>query len=171
VSTTYEPADDDVLELLAEVMREHHLPLHQVGTRISVVMAACEVKGEERPAMLLRGQVVAAKIQITSLVDRARGLADAKLTICQFSWDRLSEPSRVALLDHELEHLELNGEPNTEACLDDRGRPRLRMRHHDWELAGFAAVAERHREAAVEVQEVKRFQAEIGEQLGLWPTR
>ena len=37
---------------------------------------------------------------------RCRGLSDATLTVDGPKWDALSESERIALIDHELQHLE-----------------------------------------------------------------
>ena len=39
MSTTYRKADDDIVELLATVMREHHPDLHEAGVWVGVVEA------------------------------------------------------------------------------------------------------------------------------------
>lgn len=161
--TTYQAADGTVADLVQRVMREHHPALADTGVTVSVVMAAKETEEEGAvPALKRNGLDIAAKIQVASLVDRARGLPDTKLTVDQFAWDRLAERSRIALIDHELEHLQLVGET------DDLGRPKLKLRPHDWELTGFARVVERHGEAALESQQVARFRADFAEQLSLW---
>lgn len=162
MAITYEEAPDDVLDLIHQVMIAHHADLHLVGVTVSAVMASKEEGDDAVPALKTRGQVIAAKIQITSLVDRARGLADAKLTICQYTWDRMPPATRLALLDHELTHLELVRDKDEQPVYDDRGRPKLKTRHHDWELTGFVEVAARHREASVEVRDVEPLPADGG---------
>ena len=48
---------------------------------------------------------------------------------------------------------------------DDAGRPRLKIRLHDWQLGGFAAVAERHGEHAPEVVEARKLAERFGQLL------
>ena len=55
-----------------------------------------------------------------------------------------------ALLDHEVAHLELVRDDAGKVKTDDAGRPRLRIRPHDYQTGGFWDVIERHKEAACE---------------------
>lgn len=165
---TYEACGEDVAELVGEVVAAYHEDLRIVT--IGAVFASSEDKdGEAIPAIKKDGHAVVGRIQITSLADRARGMADAKLTLDRHEWDAMSKSRRIALLDHELTHLELKTDDDG-PVLDDLGRPKLKARHHDWHLTGFAQVAERHGEAAIEVREMVRWQEEYG-QYALFPMK
>jgi hypothetical protein len=165
-ATSYEACGPEVGKLILKVMKQYHSALEAAEVTIHAVFAFKSDKaGEPLPAIKKDGHVVVAKIQITPLSDRARGVADAKLTIDRHEWDHISESRKVALLDHEITHLKLkDGE------LDDLGRPKLKARHHDWHLTGFTSVAERHGEAAVEVREMIRWQEDYG-QFALLPLK
>jgi hypothetical protein len=170
--TTYEACGDDVNDLIAQVMAKHHGELLRLETTVAAVFVSKTDKdGASEIGLKRNGLPAAAKIGITPLADRARGMADAKLTIDDYAWRRLNENQRAALIDHELQHLEPNPKEdedgNTEES-DDLGRPRLKLRPHDWELAGFQAVVERHGESAIEALEVARFRATFS-QLNLFP--
>jgi hypothetical protein len=138
-------------------MRAHRKDLHDAGLRLAVLMASAprdqndEPKG---PAIKVRGHAAHATIKITSLKDRVAGMADAVLILDEDEWDTFAEPRRHAIIDHELTHLHLvllgPGVPDTDDC----GRPRLKMRRHDWEVGGFTEVCERHKGEAVEAQTV-----------------
>jgi hypothetical protein len=166
--TTYEPADKQTAGLIAQVRKEHHPDLEGAGVTVSALFAQkFDKDGDELPALKKAGYPVAAMIQVTSLADRARGLRDAKLTICHYAWERLPEASRLALIDHELTHLQIVFDKDGALDHDDLGRPKLKTRPHDYELTGFVEVAQRHGEAAVEVRALKAFRQE---QLPLfWP--
>lgn len=157
---TYEPVDPETEALIAKVRKEHHCVLENCGVTIGALFVAKESKeGDAQPALRRHGFPVAAQIQITSLADRVRGVADAKLTIDRFVWDRLPAASRLALIDHELAHL-LTVDGDDEQGRDDIGRPKLRIRPHDYELTGFTDVAERHGEASMEVRSLRAFRHE-----------
>lgn len=171
--TTYEACGDAVNELIAATIEKYYPDLLRLEATVAAVFVAkTDKEGIPETGLKRNGYPAAAKIQVTPLADRARGMADAKLTIDRYSWDRLAEHARAALIDHELYHLELkvgeDDDGNPIEC-DDLGRPRLKCRPHDWEMTGFAEVAARHGENALEVQAVKAFRAEYGEQLRLWP--
>jgi hypothetical protein len=157
-----------VVDLIARVINEHHGDLAKAGVTVHVLMATNENKaGEPIAALKQRGYPIAAQIQITSLADRNRGIADAKLTIDEFAWDRLPDASRIALLDHELEHLSLVYDSKTgQLKHDDLGRPKLRTRPHDFEVGFFNTAAQRHGAAAVEVQALRAFRCEQVELFG-----
>ena len=169
---TYEACGETVDNLIAATIKKSHPDLLRLGATIAGVFVV-KVDKDDTPEVGLKrnGLPAAAKIQITPLADRARGMDDAKLTICAHAWERLSENQRAALIDHELQHLELKPTEDENGAIvetDDLGRPRLRLRPHDWELAGFEAVVERHGENALEAIQIERFKADYGKQLALW---
>ena len=172
MASGYEKASKEVIGMVERVMHDHHLELEAAGVTIQTLFAhKYDTEGEPVPAMKQRGQMILAKTSITSLQDRARGIDDAKLVIDRtYGWERLSDSRRAALIDHELCHLNLTLDQDGLVKQDDRGRPKLHMRHHDWELTGFAEVCERHGEAAVEVHEMVRWQESYG-QFAMFPLK
>lgn len=170
MGTGYDKAPKEVLSVVEAAMHDHHAELEAAGVTIQVLFAhKYDADGEPEPAMKTRGQQILAKVSITNLQDRTRGIADAKLVIDrEYGWARLSEFRRAALIDHELTHLNLTMDQDGMVKLDDRGRPKLHMRHHDFEIAGFGEILGRHGEAAVEAEQIRRFSEEYG-QLCLFP--
>lgn len=165
MAITYEPCGTDVTDLIAEILKAHHQEVARYAPRISAIFVTRESKKlGHTSALKLRGFPVAAKTQITPLADRARGEADAKLTIDSYAWKSLPIPQRRALIDHELQHLELKATKKG-GHTDDLGRPRLGIQTHDWELTGFQAVMERNGENALEAIALHRFAADYGTQL------
>lgn len=78
-------------------------------------------------------------------------MPDAQLTIDKEQWEKMTDGQRAGLVDHELHHLivEIDSETDT-AKLDPQGRPVLSMREHDVEVGWFLAVAERHQQDSPE---------------------
>jgi putative metallopeptidase len=165
MATVYDKAPLVVQTTVLEVLHQHHGDLESAGVTLNILFAyQYDKDGEALPAMKVRGHQALAKISITSLPDRVRGLPDAKLVFDrEFGWVRLSDSRRQALIDHELTHLMLVFDAEGDLKLDDCNRPKLKLRHHDWELTGFDAVAKRHGEAAVEIHEIIRWQEEYGQ--------
>jgi hypothetical protein len=62
-----------------------------------------------------------------------------------YRWPELDELTQVAVLDHELTHLELVTDDEGTVKYDDYGRPKLRMRLHDICHGWFSEVAKRHK--------------------------
>lgn len=149
-SIGYDHCPAEVEEMLQSAMTKWHPELVEAKVEIRPLFAlAYSRSGEAIPAIKVRGHAVLAKIKITSLEDRVRGLGDATMLIDGARWERMGHNARLALLDHELEHLQVDEEK-----LDDAGRPKIKMKHHDWELAGFDDVMKRQGENSIELQNV-----------------
>src|SRR5574337_1804442 len=132
MAKTYERCGKDVDDLIAEVMRRYHQELSDLGVTVDPVFVSAEdAKGMTLPGLKRNGLPAAAMIQVTPLADRARGLADTKLTIDSHVWNHLPPHQREALIDHELEHVQLKpveDEDGNVEHTDDLGRPRLKLK-------------------------------------------
>jgi len=150
---TYRQVEPDVIEMLDAVMREHHGDLAEEGVTVSLLFAHAAVSqdGEiQGPALKLRGWPALAVVGVVSYKDRVEGRSDARILLDGDRWPDLSDRQRRALLDHELEHLTLVRREDGKVRYDAAGRPRLKMRPHDYELGGFWAVVDRHGKDALE---------------------
>ena len=150
----YERAGPDVLQMLDRAVRTYHPALAEHGVRIAVTISTDSTGG---PGVLHGGYPAAAKISLVTRKRRVHLSADAEIEIDGRVWKRLPEPSRLALLDHELTHLEfckMIGDPPRPELTDD-DRPKLELRLDDWQITGFAQVVQRHGEYAVEYQAVR----------------
>lgn len=171
MATTYTECGDEVQRLIQQVMLKHHAELANAKVTIHAIGARRESKRDGAiEALKIEGLPVAAKIQISSLQDRSRGMADAKLTIDLLGWDTMPVSRKEALIDHELMHISLvqlratKKNPYAKGPrFDDLGRPVLKIRTHDWRLTGYAAVVERHGEASLEAAAFMHFRAEYGQ--------
>lgn len=155
-------AKADVLAIVAEATRMYHPRLNEAGVTVGVVMAEAKVdeNGDPQgPALVVRGHAVLAKVRVVPAKERVQGLMDAEIVLDGDRWPLLSREERLAVLDHELAHLQLAAE------VDDAGRPKLRLRHHDYEFGWFVEVAERHGAASQEVQQARAVFDEAGQAL------
>ena len=168
----YEKAKRDVISMVQDVMDQFHGDLTEAKVTINVLMAHGEWDdtGEFYKAPIKRhGVRCAAQVKINSLAQRAEGMADATITIDGDSWEDMEDQTRVALVDHELEHLEVQYDPEAMTRTpksDDQGRPKLKMRRHDFEVWGFDKIIARHGMAALEAKAVealkhRQFQQEL----------
>lgn len=171
MSTSFSLADQAVLDLLADVLRERHRPLYDAGVKVGVIMAASDT-GE---AVTHAGHGCYAKVKVVPLKDRLTKGFDAELLIDLDKWEnKLHHRQRVALLDHECSHLELtkyayapvldaDGRPTGEDGIvgvekDDLDRPKLRLVKGDVNAGdGFAKVIERNGEDALEFLNATNF--------------
>ena len=166
MSVTYEQAPEaEVGAMVARVMEQHHKHLHALGVTIETLFARKYNKDDEpEAAIVVRGQVCGAKISISSLQDRVRGIADAKLIIdAEYGWNRLAETARMSMIYRELCHLSLVTDKDGTAKFDDRGRPKLKYRHCDYELGGFESSMEIFGEASIEAKQIRLFQEQNGQ--------
>jgi hypothetical protein len=163
MATTYSiPGDTEwPVTLLAQVMKESHPELAEAGVVVGILMAS----NPAGPAVKHGGYAASATIKVVSLRDRVRKDIDAEMTIDQEVWASLSREQQAALLDHELSHLKLVTDPNSETNevkRDDLGRPRLRTVKADYNCGdAFACVVERHGPDAIEFESMRRFKAFI----------
>jgi len=162
---TYQKIDgnDKTYGRMLKAMTAHHQPLTNAEVLITMLSASGprdengDVSG---PAIKVGGYAAKACVRITSLKDRAAGLGDAVIIVDGDNCDTWSEAEFAAILDHELTHLELKVDQDGAIQRDDLGRPKLRMRKHDFHCGWFAEVAVRHKENSAEAQQL----AEIGKQ-------
>lgn len=166
---SYSAADQDVLDLLNDVMRECHRPLFDAAVRVGVLMAV----NDTGDAVTGGGYPAYAKIKVISLKDRVLKCVDAEVVIDLHEWDRFTPAVREALLDHELSHivlkafsyepvLDADGEPTGEVEIlfekDDQGRPKLKARRGDFNAGdAFERVIARRGRDALEFLNAKRF--------------
>lgn len=165
MASTLEKADKDVKDLTEIVMRKHHQPLVERKIRVDILMAYGERDPNDNliaPAVTLNGWPCNAKIKIVAYKDRVKGMGDAEMIIDADTWEKLNEKERMALVDHELQHLA------TTDKIDELGRPKLKMRKHDVQVGWFKCVAERNGLASQERIQAAQILHEY--QQVFWPT-
>lgn len=122
------------------------------------------------PAVKRGGYPALATIKPLPLKDRVMKEGDALLVIDESEWYELKPAQRVALLDHELSHIDTidrdESDPNEDRGegaskvtwkTDDIGRPKLKSVKGDWNAGdGFAAVVARHGASAIEFENLSR---------------
>lgn len=169
---TYGLPDADVTELLDRAMREFHPDLAEHGVRVGVLMAASDT---DAPAVKAHGYAAVASVRVVPLKDRLTKGYDAELVLDRDHWLRINARRKLALLDHELTHLEVKrravkmpkgyqGDPVTVVDTDDLGRPKLRTRKGDVCAGdGFKEVVARHGDDADEFDALQRAYAILSE--------
>lgn len=156
----YEVCGEDVKELVRRMADKFHPDV--IESEVSVECIFCDAgvdeHGEPKPAVKLRGVPCAAVIKRTTVEQRTQGMSDATIIIDKRRWEELTDPERAALIDHELEHIDVQREEDGAVKADSAGRPVIKLKLHDWECAGFRVIAERHKDAALEVQAMIQFE-------------
>lgn len=150
MSKQYSTAGLDLLQRIERVRDEYHPQLKGVS------IGALFVFGDE-PGQILehQGYPSAAVIKPTSTKDRAAGLSDALLIVDRYAYEGFTDPQKMALVDHELYHLERVTEDDGTPKFDSNGRPKLSIRKHDRQFGWFDEVAHRHGDNSIEVMQAK----------------
>jgi hypothetical protein len=144
------PVDRTIFTLLDRVLDEYHGQLKSAGVTFGILLAT--PKDKEDSALTHHGHPALAIIKITPYKQRVLGLPDVVVAIDDPWWRGAEEEQRIALLDHELEHVKLSKRKKDGAQrYDDMNRPKLKMRKHDIQFGWFSDVAARHGEASIEV--------------------
>ena len=162
----YEKAGPEVMKVIKAVLRQHHRELAEVEVKVGVLMATAGKDEQGRPlapAVKLHGVECAATVKVVSYKDRVAGKDDAEIIIDADKWAERSDPERVALVDHELNHLEVQRDEEGNPKSDDAGRPKLKSRPHDRDFGWFDIIAARHGAASYEVQQARTFADKEGQ--------
>lgn len=138
--------DPDMTEVLAEVMRTHFPALVDAGVVVGVLSAHAKVgkNGEVSGcALKLHGVPCLALVRVNKLRDRVRGMADATIDVDADQWPNHTDKKKRSLMHHELQHLVVvYDKEDGSVKTDDAGRPKLKLRPHDWQIGGFDATVE-----------------------------
>ncbi len=152
----YSIANEEVNLTIQEVMKENHGDLHAEGVTITALIA----RSEEGPALKVGGREALGCIRVTKLTERTLGLGDALMILDGESMVAWSSKRLQAVIDHELRHLMLAKNKKTgHIQRDDEGRPKLRIRPHDFEFGWFARTAELYGEESYEVSQAREIVA------------
>jgi hypothetical protein len=152
----YAPGSDELVEQVQAAATRYHKDLVEAGLVVDVLEARpkCDDAGEPiDSALSLHGYPCTATIKINGPKDRGAGRGDCLLTVDAYRWPELSEAEQLAVLDHELTHLELVFNDHGNLKRDDYDRPKLRMRLHDVHHGWFREVAARHGLQSAECQQ------------------
>ena len=175
---TFARAPDTIMSRIRQLAAEFHMDDMQIageeGSKpINVSVEAYLVHGPRNadgdqtgPALQVHGCQAAACVRASKLEERVAGRCDV---IIQIDGDRYKEwpvATLNAILDHELQHIQLERHAATSVpILDDIGRPKIKMRLHDHDYGWFDVIAQRHGSAAIEVCQASAFATEELRQL------
>lgn len=164
----YERAGADVLAMAQKIMEDHH-PELRLGEReypkLCIFMATSVSDGESEPepAVKLHGYPCQAVVSVIPYKQRVDKRADAEIIIDEKNWLDLSETKQRALLDHEITHLEIQKDKDGFVKTDDMGRPKLKLKLHDFDFGGFREVSRRWGDDAPETILARDFEKRFGE--------
>jgi hypothetical protein len=150
---TFEDPSNNMEEAFGNV-RDLDCHRERLGAvKIAVFSAHASRDEDDEPrgeALARRGRPILGMIRISSLEDRAEGMADVRVILNGDRWGQLSGPMQRAVIDTCLTQIEVRQKDGA-PMVDDLGRPKLQQRPWDFELYGFHEVAVRHGSHSVEV--------------------
>lgn len=151
---TFKKADSAIADLGAEIIEKHHAELE--GLVVDYIMAypSYDDEGEPTgPAIAHNGYPALGLCRIIGLKDRVMGRGDVEILLDGDRWPDLSKETQLALIDHELTHVELKRDKEERICMDDLNRPLIKMRKHDRQFGWFDSIASRYGSHSFEVKQ------------------
>lgn len=156
-----EDHDASVLDMAAKLMDTHYRELREAGVTVCYLFASNpEAIGG---CLKHQGYFAAATIKVNSLKCRVEGKKDLTVTIDREWWEQHDKAECLALLDHELHHALLGYDDDGKVIVDDIGRPKIKLKLHDWQHGGFYEVVKRHGLAAEEAKGIMNVQKEFAQ--------
>lgn len=156
----YSPAPSGVAERVAHLVKVFHRDLQDAGLKFDLLSLADDDPDVDAP-LKLHGYPCAAVIRAVDVKGRAMGRGDVEIVLDESRYIAMPDAQKDALLDHQIEHIELQIHPKKKrVLLDCCGRPKVKMRLHDIQLGHFISIAERHGAASLEVQQCTRLYLE-----------
>lgn len=164
MSKVYEEAPPAAYDLLRRALAHHpELVQHELAVKLVFVS---KLDRDEELVRCLRCHGANADAIISLFRGKQRlynpGL-DAEITIDLAVWKDADERRQLALLDHEITHLELVRNKDMSVRLMDDGRPRYKLKPDDFTLTGFYATVRRYGEHATEQRAVTQVAAQVFE--------
>lgn len=163
--STYRKAPE--LEPIAQpLLDKYYREVLDVKTRIDFLFAYGPVNDDGEttgPAIKHHGVQAIGLCRIIGQRDRAKGMGDIEVTVDGDWWQTASIDQQVALLDHELNHIQLKRDQAGCIVFDDLGRPKIKMRQHDHDYGWFDVIAKRHGTASVEVRQARALREHCGQ--------
>jgi hypothetical protein len=184
---TYKKASYEERALLDHAFEKYHDRLKVYGVTVDLIVAFAPRTEEGKirgVAIMAGGYPALAQVKITPLKQRVQGIADATITLDGDRWGDHEREQQIAILDHELCHLETIEDEEAVALveaiksddekspppdrtkeaprpikLDDIGRPKLRIRKHDHQFGWFDDVVRRHGRSSIEWSQFDAFKS------------
>jgi len=168
----YELADDSVHDLLKEAISAYHNMIGKLEIKFGLIrVTSVDKKGEpdEKPALKSSsGHAAAAQISLVSKKDQLSKNYEVEILFDGPMWDGMTDKKRLAILDHELTHIEIAKDKDGHAKIDDlTGKPKLKLIPDQFHLWGFLDIAKRHGEDSSEVANMRSMAINHGHLFGL----
>lgn len=158
----FESAEEQVRAYVDRLLEQHHHDLNEAEVQIGLIFVSDFDKDDNPvPSIKLHGAFAAGCISLVKGVAGVFNPYQAQIQIDKLYWDNASEEVRLALVDHEIEHIELVRDKNGIVQTDDRNRTMIKLKPDDWVLTGFMSVVRRHGPNAVEAGSITNIYTSI----------
>jgi len=159
MSKIYSAAPSGVAERVAHLVKVFHADLKDAGVKFDLISVADDDPEVDTP-LKLHGYPCAAVIRAVDVKGRTMGRGDVEIVIDESRYLSMPDAQKDALLDHELEHVELQLNKKGRVKLDCCRRPKVKMRLHDVNFGWFTSIAERHGAASLECKQASQLYIE-----------
>lgn len=164
MATFTEILEPSVVALLGQARESWHKRLDE-PPRVTITLlwayAPKDDGGEPKGhAITDGGMPCCCEVKITSLKERAAGLADVLLILDGDTWKEHGAQRQLAIMDSALARI-VHAKKHVQ--LDDCGRPKLKIRKPDAQVKVMYDVIERHGDAAVEAEAVSKIVQTVSE--------
>lgn len=150
MAKSYRKSDHTMRALMDNVMEQFHPHLINQNIIVDLIDAYDSMGG---PAVMHHGLPAAAVIRSVPLKDRTMGRGDVEITFDGHVVRNMTRDQQMALIDHELYHLEIKRNKDGQPKLDDLGRTEYKLIPHDREFGWFDAIARRWGKHSMEAQQ------------------
>lgn len=156
MSKIYDFCPEEVKQRVAALVEKNHPDLQQAEVTYDLMYVSRDDDDDgTKPVLSLHGVPCLAIARIVPLKERAKGCADAEILIDMARFKDSSAEQKDALLDHELQHFDVQRDADGCVKRDDQQRPKLKMRPHDYDFGWFTIIARRHGIASIEQQQAR----------------
>ncbi len=152
MSKIYSQAPSDVADRVAHLIKVFHPAIKDAGVKIDLLSVADDDPDVDYP-LKLRGHPAYATCRAVDIKGRTMGRGDAEIVIDEARYLTMPDAQKDALLDHEIEHIDIQFNKKGRVKLDCCRRPKIKMKLHDVEVGWFTNVAQRHGAASIECKQ------------------
>lgn len=157
----YERGDEEMRETLQRARDLWHMHIEDVT--VGLLCVRSDDPDKEEQVLKHAKYPAAAMVKIISAELRAAGMPDAMIIVDGFCWDSMTDEERLAVMDHELFHIDWLVDAEGTHKRDRQGRPKLSIRLHDRQYGWFDAIAARLGRASAEVRQARQLADEQGQ--------
>lgn len=167
--TYYERCQKNVEKILNQVIEKWHPDIQEAAVSFDLLFHHPdydEDTGAPDMSTTLKhqGYEAAGVCRIVNGKDRAKGCRDVEIVIDLMTWKDMTDGERLALVDHEVQHVEVVRDKVTGFIVEDeQSRPKLKIRKHDRQFGWFDVVAQRHGADSAEVRQAIELVATAGQ--------